>query len=250
MKTNILRSAVVLLFLCAAVNVQALVVFSDNFENVPAVTWPDATQDADPFAQIGTWSVTETLQQDIQVSNNAVPGAASGTNFLSVFRTNATDVKATFAQSLNDTSKLVTVDFDLFFSNLCPTGEGANTALRTGTALNTLDVFMFTQNAGFRYVSNGVYLAPTQYFAHNQWHHVNITADMATDKYSVTIGAVTYANLALKTATDQLDYWWLSGNSVNSYFFLDNVVVASVPEPCTILILSIGGLLMKLRKKN
>ena len=82
MKPIILQGVVLLVLLCGAFDAHAAIVFSDNFEDVNAVTWPDAAQDADPVAQVGSYiTIQEDQIEDVQVSDNAAPGPAGGSNY-------------------------------------------------------------------------------------------------------------------------------------------------------------------------
>ena len=252
-----LRCCVLLLGFFVFFNTQALadIVFSDNFEGVTGVTWPDSGADADPVASTGTWVITESNQEDVQVSTNIT--AAGGDNYLTLSRPSVMEIGAYFLSSV-DTSADVIVDFDIYFDSITGVhAKGANLGLRYGGSLYTLDQFLYSAYTpvGFRVFdkSANVLFSGTQ-FAADEWHHVKFAFDLATDTYDLTVDSSTSSNLTFFVATDIASWFWISGSAANAdaNFFLDNmeVSVVPVPMPMTITLLAVGGLFLFLLRKS
>ena len=256
-RSNMLRCCVLLLGFFVFFNTQALadVVFLDDFEGVTGVTWPDSGVDVDPVASTGTWVITESNQEDVQVSTNIT--AAGGTNYLTLSRPTVMEIGAYFTSSV-DTSVYVTVEFDIYFDST--TGNhavGANFGLRYGGSLNTLNQFLYSlySPVGFRVLDKNanILFSGTQ-FAADEWHHAKFDFNLTTDTYDLTVDSLTSSNLTFFAETDIASWFWISGSAAHAdaNFFLDNmeVSVSPVPVPVTIVLLGVGGLLLFLLRRT
>ena len=254
MKPIILKCFVLLLVFCGVANAYKGVVFQDNFENVPAVTLPNTTADADPSAQIGLWwgllssTSYESQPYAVQVADNAGIVPAGSSKFLSFQRLSSEKILGCLTHTVNN-SEIVTIEFDYY----CPSGQGDSTGMNFATTssstsfdgsgqanLYILNTFMYVQSwGGFRVMKDSAtYLTPVgSQFAENTWHHVRYDIDLTAETYNLTISGVTYENLAFRVATGvaangKLTAVYFSGYAAGTSYYLDNLIVTgAAPEP-------------------
>lgn len=252
---------VVMVVLLTIGSAQAGVIFSDNFENVAPVAFPASAVDADPVAQVGTWSnLTEQdfyghINDGIQVTNNAAPGPVGGSQYLANKRVTGGFEFAVASFSQQATSAM-TVEFDF---NL------VGDALNPSYPYNMLSLYMqsastytgwtgepisldFRGNGWVRaYGSTQAWM--NSEFARDQWVHVKLDIDFAAQKYDITLGnAPKESGFAFASATTGLGNLIFYAGAGDTTYYLDNVVVT--PEPVSLALLGIGALILRARRRN
>ncbi len=244
----------------SSVAAQADVVFSDNFEDKTAVAWPDVSQDADPVAQTGNWVyVLEGTQDDLQVTDNVVPGPAEGSNYL-VTRRDAgvhdTRLQGSWSTASSATD-VITVDFDIYLPSTNPNLRGGSFFIQdaaeavgsTTGVINGKFQYISAVNS-FRFTTGAT--AQTDNFALDTWHHVRYEIDMATQTYDVTVSSITYEDIAFEASSTSLGKMMYTHLSDNSTFLVDDVLVefAPVPEPGSMMMLLAGSLAASFRGRH
>ncbi|OHB55895.1 MAG: hypothetical protein A2Y12_04830 [Planctomycetes bacterium GWF2_42_9] len=253
------------------------VLLSDDFEGATAAAFPTLSADADPIATAGTWTVVEQRSgisdsfADIQVTNNAAPGApvGGGSNYLGVQRYTSgyANIHGNLATAATGT---VTLDYDMYVvANNVQTSAGPRIWFRdttgtTGTAGLTSSDYAFELASDF-YQPNGASGQLWHYnsvatgnptrtilgaYGLNQWVHVRYVFDLVAQNYNLTVGATTYSNLSfIKPLTQIQQVAWQCGQASSPAapnFYLDNVILT--PEPMTLALLGLGSFAL-LRKK-
>jgi hypothetical protein len=261
----------------AATASQAAIVFRDNFENVTGVSpYPDASADADPIAQVGTWTIIESAPARVQVTTDYSP--FEGTRALATERTGdgASELRANLSSAVpSNPADLVTISFrykdptpDAQFSNTVDTIQlyGYNdTDANYDQQLFNLQIYKNWGDADDVYVAYGATgTDPTaNRFADvgdpdDVWNLVSIEMNFATHQYSMTInGAAPVAgptsvafngDAASANQLQQVMFYHL--NSSSTRFAIDDVTVNAVPEPASATLLGLGAATALLRRRR
>jgi hypothetical protein len=248
--------------LLAIGSVQAGVVFSDNFENVAPVAFPDSAVDGDPVAQVGSW--TNLTEQDgagqinygIQVTNNAVPGPAAGSQYLARQRVEYEQLTASFSQEV---TTAMTVDFDLYLvgnsSHPAYPWNAVGVYMKSGTSYggwgNEAILIDFWGNGWVRKAQNNGNTNDwlNGSFARDQWVHVKFDIDFATQTYAMTVGNnPTEGGFTFNYPSSNIGCIMFYSDARNMTSYLDNVVVT--PEPMSLVLLGLGAFVLRVRKHN
>jgi hypothetical protein len=232
-------------------------VFQDNFEYVPAVTFPNSAVDADPVATVGTWSsLTEQdsmgqINYGIQVANNASPGPAptqGGSHYMAVQR-----VSGGYAFAVGSFTQVVTtnftVDFDVYLPYNSATSSGLGVYMQQANSFSNwndtpVEMDMQTTRSGGAWV----YTHDTKMFAgpvvpYSQWTHIKIGVDFSTQSYSLTIGnnatETGFGFASPASGVTGIGDIMFYADGYTTIFYLDNIVVTAdlnvPPPPATVI---------------
>jgi hypothetical protein len=238
---------------------QATLLMQDDFEGVPATSVYPVTNGTTYYPDSGKWTLNYPDSKSIAVYDDATAAGGQGSQVLCVQKaaSNIPSVKTDFANS----GKAV-VSFDLYVPS-------SNQNMRT-LNLNLQDVVTPTnvRTASYLAINNGnngwgICMIDSSYTWRtivtpkvDQWVPVTISADAVSKTFTLTYDGMTYNN----SGYGYQFFDWGDGLAFNRLFFsqsgagvstrIDNVRVAdSVPEPMTIGLLAIGGLVALLRKR-
>lgn len=256
---------VVGLAVCGSVQAGTLL-FSDNFQSDAAGSW-GATTDLDPVIGTddtgGTWYVSEGVDRNVQVLNDAVPydpGQGQGTdNYVSVCRATAVgsntgalwgegfDVNATVDKTVAlyfrfcEPASITNPAAPSIFAFNDTTHARANMAFgvmfQNPSDLATGDVYIYDAVQGIS-VDTGV-----DYNAAGAWNNVVINADMAAGTFTVTVGTSTSGTQTwVRTVglTDRIASFAITSEGKPGYGCWDNVQLYAIPEPGAIVLLTTG----------
>lgn len=237
--------------MCTGSVVADVVVFQDNFENVAGVTWPDFSNDADPVAQIGQYIEVQEQRTglpdsivDVQVCTNAGPGSPDGSsNYLVLDRVLYAGVRAKFSQRVTEKT---TIEFDYYV-----TADASHTY---GMGVNLLDnpnVSWANIVVNDYFKTNGWYVSYPNMAGNaflvgldlNAWNHVKYVIDFDTQTFDITVDDQTFTGLDFYAPATGLEQIFIGGEYYTSTSYIDNLIVTTVPEPATLLILTAGSVL-------
>jgi hypothetical protein len=228
----------------------AAVLVNENWEgwtNGVTPTSPWSTWTGSPSGTLGTVTVS-----DAQAS-------PFGASTQSVFLNGISAGGPALAQTFAATSSALSVSFDFYLpasgAGVMPSMSlaGSNgTAQSSGITLNLTNSFLtgtmqiVNQGSAFNV---GDIITPS---ATGKWFHIEITTapiSSAADSYSITVtpfgGApVTVTDLAFRNNlvdVSKIEFSWNSTNGIGG-MYIDNIVVATVPEPSAALLAASCGL--------
>jgi hypothetical protein len=202
--------------------VSASVLFQDNFET--------GTLGSQPVAAVGSWAFALPAQSTIVNANP--PGAASGSQYLSVARgATWTEADPVFArQSTN--GDLVRLDLDVLgIANTMMYGAD----YPNPGAGDDIDKFFLLFNADGSLTGNPGVISGVTYTT-GAWNHVRVDYTVGAANYNLTVGSQT-ASVALG-GTGAMNAFLLLNSGGAGYF--DNVTVSlnpAVPEPASVVLL-------------
>jgi hypothetical protein len=258
----------------------AVVVFQDNFEDVPGVSsYPDTSTDADPVAQVGTWIIAESQPSRVQVTTSYSP--VEGTQALTTERTGdgASILFANFAQPAPPTpADLMTISF--LYKDPTPDPQfGGTVDVFMLYGINDTDTNFDNQVFDLRIFKNwgdsdDVYVGfgangssadpptgaryadvgdPSQV-----WNRVEMEIDFTAHQYRLTINgqgpvagpSVVSFNGDAATANQmrQLVFYHLNSNLTR--FAIDDVLITAVPEPVSTSMIVMGLSALTLRRRH
>ncbi len=254
------KKLAVILGICAmlATIANAQIVFQDDFENVPGVTWPDFSNDSDPIAQTGSY--IQVIEQrsgisdsmvDVQVVSNAAPGSPDGSNnYLVIDRVSQAGIRAGFSQRVTEKT---TIEFDYFVTADAQHGYGMTVVMQ-----DTAGATWAGWGISSQFKTNGWYLGHPNGSANafiinlplNAWAHAKYEIDFDAGTYDISVNDQTYTGIAFDAAVTGLQQIYIGGEYNGSTSYIDNLVVSTVPEPATISILGLGiaGLITRRKK--
>lgn len=253
MKTKYFASVLTLLVcVSAGQSVAQTVLVNENWESyasgaTPVSPWVNWT--GSPSGTLGSVTVTDAIHSTF----------SSGTNSVLLSGVSSSAGGVALSQTFAVTTSALLIEFDFYLPS---TGNGvlpsfnlsgldSNSVSKTGITLNFTNGFLAAGN----YIANqgnawnlGTTITPTQL---NKWWHVAITtSDVSSlgDTFSITLTpyggtSVTVDGLFFKnelSSFNKIEFSWNSGNGLGS-MYIDNIVVATVPEPSALLLLS-GGI--------
>jgi hypothetical protein len=215
--------------------------------------WEGYANGATPTSPWVTWTASGT-QGTVTVTDAQASPFGTGTQ--SVILNGISAGGPSLSQTFAATTSALSISFDFYL----PPGAGVLPSLSllgsngsdqtSGIKLNLTNSFLGLPNQIVNQGTAwdlGTIITPT-YF--NRWVHVEITTapiSSAVDSYDITItpygGApITVTNLAFRANVidiSKIEFSWNSGNGVGS-MYIDNIVVATIPEPSTTLLASCG----------
>ena len=221
--------------------------------------WEEYANGDSPTTPWVMWTGSPSGSQGSVTVTNA-QASPFGTSTQSVFLNGTSASGPSLSQTFAATSSALSVSFDFYLpssgAGVLPSMSlvGSNGSGTTaGLTLNLTNSFLSSPN---QIVNQGTawnlgdILAPS---ATNKWFHIEITTapiSSATDSYSITITPyggtpVTVTDLAFRTNLiniSKIEFSWNSANGVGG-MYLDNIVVATVPEPSTALLAAAFGLM-------
>ena len=256
------------------------ILFEDNFEGVPAFsgTWADAaaagnvaSNDFDPIATTGWYTVNDVSTYDVQVCSGADgfdPGPFEGDNYLRIGRS-AGFCSAYLNFSPQDTLGDI-VKFESMVSYAMSTDQGVGFLGlygndTSGNLANVMYCIIKSNGALYDYYNSAyIYYKPDGTFtadgndpagatlltvgAQGEWSYVAADYAVGADSYSLTVGDVTVSDIPVSTSIASVSLVRLcTGAGGTEFVYYDHV---AVPEPSTIVLVlcGIAGLLFVRRR--
>ena len=232
------------------------VLFEDDFEGISPVcttVFGVDTGDYDPVPTIGSYNISETNPNDLQVcsgSDGDDLGPFEGNNYMRMTRVSNMSAYAVFAQSATSGTILLETMLGLTGSN---PRSGPLGLMNGGTlgAYFLIDIGGVVKNyvGGYkdlRYDANYQYTTDSTgtilNFTPNQWHEVSLKYALGEGTYTLSIDDITVTDIPVNTTLTSANQIRMlagsPGDGSTNYF--DHV--AEVPEPGTIVLLLCGGL--------
>ena len=224
--------------------------FFDDFEglgtSVSHSPYPDNSGDFDPQAVIGTWSISESAQTMIQVTDSTTapdPGPWWGDNYLRMNRSGAFNA---MYGNLSEVQTVAEHSGDLIhwemMVNVAPgVNDVAIVGLFSDTGKHMVHVVarssngtIYNQPSGSGYVPTGLTFTP------GEWMRVELDYTIGASTFDLTVDGDTSTNLAFYTANSGggVERIRLTG-AVGGGTYYDATVV---PEPGTMALLLVAGL--------
>ena len=288
MKILIVRAALSLgLVLVAQCAASAAFVVTEDFESsTPSpYTWsqqnsnPALATDSDPATTTGVVDSTQTGDWfayrksaapdiDVQVTNNATPGAAQGSNYLRLRRSDQNvDIAMGFAFRPWDnpvTGGVVTASWKMYIPLLPPNIGAAAGMWFTSAAnnnnnfgLNAASPVLFSFNPlsnpdHLRYsensFANNIYLSSPK-ITTGVWQDWVLTTDLNAGQTTISINGVASGSFPHNTPTNQASLLVFQGAQGGAEYYVDDLRISYVPEPATFGIMAFGAALMALRRR-
>lgn len=223
----------------------AVVVFQDNFEGAPEVSSAaplSDSLDADPVAQVGTWSLKDRNSgggvASEQVTNYSPPGAHLGNNYLRVANTGDSQARAIFTGSQTG---------DLFIDSWVNTAQ-ADVRVFTRDAADNIGLFLSWGPSGTLRYHDGVngFISTNIPWTADAWQHLVIQTHRTATTYDVTLNGVTETIPGFGSLPEFSSVLYAGGGTPP--LFVDDVVVSTVPEPVGLAGIALGGILLKRRR--
>lgn len=288
MKILIVRTALSLgLVLAAQCAASAGFVVNEDFESsTPSpYTWsqqnsnPALATDSDPATttgivdstQTGDWFAYRKSQApdiDVQVTNNATPGAAQGSNYLRLRRsTQDVDIAMGFAfRPWNNpvTGGVLTASWKMYIP-LLPPNVGAAAGMWFTTAannnnnigLNAASPVLFSFNPlsnpeHLRYsennFANNVYLSSPTITA-GVWQDWVLTTDLDAGQSTISINGVASASFPHNTPANQASLLVFQGAQGGAEYYVDDLTISYIPEPTAIGLAVVGAMIAVFRRR-
>ena len=218
----------------------ATTVFQDDFESNTTVSTsgsPDASGDYDPdAASVGTWSTADTAAQ-VQVTSYGTPGTPEGDNYL---RFDGTGGFSYTQFSSNQTSG--TLHIEALVRQVGNASNGVALCVRNSAGQWGPHVQMWAGQTVMGYY-DGNYSNSTLAFSADAWHAVEIDWVIGSSTFDLTVDGVTQTGLASRGTAASMDEIRIGGGSMEHYY-------DAVPEPATMSLLGLGGLLALVRRRR
>jgi|GEM_PF-5397648 hypothetical protein len=240
-------------------------------ENATAVvlvneTWEDYADGATPTAPWVTWTGSPSGSQGSVTVTDALSSPFS-TGTKSVLLNGTANSGSSLSHNFAATDSPLFVSFDFYLPagagtlpSLTLAGStGSGGPLSAGVTLNLTNSFLGAPNQivnqGGSW-SEGVIIAPSQT---GRWFHIELTTapiSSALDTYTITVTPyggtpVTVTDLAFRNQlvnVSKIEFSWNSNAGVGS-MYIDNIYVATVPEPSTALLAGACGLFVLLPRR-
>jgi hypothetical protein len=260
----------------------ATVVFQDDFEgfSVGAGAFPQAGFDLDPVASVGSWFMSESAEDQVQVTKQYSPVQGTQALALGRFGTGAHFTGAEFAASPAVQSDPLKITFK--YKDPSPdggyngvfAGECDTLALlgynKTGGGFGS-QVFQInlisgyqgasTLTAGFSGTSLNPNLASRADFTginfDNDWMDIEVLMDFVNHTYTLKVNGVSTATStnvpfdagALSyTSMQQLAFY--SNETTGTVLAIDDVKIESIPEPTSLALLGLCGIAALARRRR
>lgn len=229
---------------------RATVIFQDNFETAPEVSSAAPRTagdvDADPVAQIGTWTVNDNVTpQDDQVTNYSPPGAHDGSNYGRLVSTNSSEWRAFYT-----TPQTQDVTTDAWI-NVHEAGARIFVEDAAGNIGGWLTWGEGTAGKiGFRY--NGSWVDTSVPYTTDTWQHLTIVSHFSTQMMDVTLDGNTETDVPFYGTISDFGQTFFAAGGQTQFVYLDDVVASNneVPEPASLGLLALGGAALLARRKR
>jgi len=212
----------------------------DDFESnttSSTVAAPDGTGDYDPdAATTGSWSTSETAADKVQVTSYGTPGAFEGSKYL---RITAMSNHAYLGFSANQTTG--TLHFETMV-NTGQTGTDYSTAVGFQNSSSAWGPMVQFMSGGKITYYNGAFTDSGLTYTANVWKKLEIDWTIGSSTFDLTYDGTTVTGLASRGTAASMDRIRLSGNGLSHF--------DAVPEPATMSLLGIGGLLALVRRRR
>jgi len=243
--------------------VRATVLFQDNFSNDTATfAYPDASSFHLPTTPsgAGSWTYNYTNYENIQagVITNTLPGggtggAAGNPNYLAIQRpAGGTGWASADFSSAAPSSGNLSVQWDMY-----DVGPGKNFEIQLGDSTNAaaanvgplLEASWYSPASSTDMELGALQPGYTDLggFPDNAWVHMDMEVNLGAETYQLLVNSVSEGTFAYYPDSSgplkALQFYGAS--SANETLYVDNinVVYTPVPEPATLSLLSLGGLL-------
>ena len=213
----------------------------DDFESnttFSTAAAPDTSGDYDPdAATTGSWSTSEATADKVQVTNYGTPGAFEGSKYL---RITATSTHAYLAFSADQTTGT------LHFETMVNTGQtnlNSSTAVGFQNSSSAWGPFVqFMSGGKIQYYASSAYHDSGLTYTADVWKKLEIDWTIGSSTFDLTYDGTTVTGLATRGTAASMDRIRLSGNGLSHF--------DAVPEPATMSLLGIGGLLALVRRRR
>jgi hypothetical protein len=264
---------------CLTATLQAATIFSDDFENEPITSFTSSLPTMTGSDIGGSWSTAQLAATTSFISANPESELANSSNAaLSTYRfgsappidppAGATGIKTMVALMSPQATALVaanggaTVSFKIYDPSTA-VEPGFNTGLSlivnnhpfaaTGAPITNPQLLGAKYSAtGLSFRDGNIREEPTSTvlatYSLSDWHEITVDLDYAAQKFTFSVdNAFTSApiNFVHQTPEDKsLTNIWFGHFGAGSHFYLDDVVVTTVPEPSAVALFVLFSLLV------
>ena len=247
-------SVVIITLIVSAGSVGAsTVIFSDDFEGVPASPnfYTPGSGDFDPVADVGTWTqILEHGDERVQVTDNSSPGPSSGsTQYLGMMRLSGAkpDLRGQVASTASQaTERTVNLSLAVRVTGSASAVNGPVVKLFNDTdsgednlALGIWFGFQGVDGSVVSYRGASAWETTGLPFSRDTWTPVVISADLDTQTYDLTVGSNT-TTLPFMSTQSTIQQIAIQGAHDDWPMYLDDINMVTVPEPATGVLLLAG----------
>jgi hypothetical protein len=259
--------------------VRATVLFDDNFSaDTDVFAYPDVSNSHLPSVTSpgpGSWTLNDVNSSQMQagVITNTLPGGGTGgadgnTHYMAITRSGGPgDADADFASPAS-TNGTLSVQWDMY-----QVGPGRNWEISLQDALgNAGNTGPLIESSYFAPANSGDMELATRTgptgtyndcggFPDNSWVHMDMEVNLSAETYQVFVNSA----LMVEPSTGQSTWTYINGGTVGPFkellfngssnagetLYVDNVVVTdTVPEPVSLSVLLVGGLVALGRRRS
>lgn len=211
--------------------------FADGFESYSAGTFPSAN-----------WTL---LYNGTGTANQVVTDAIARSDSQSMFLQGRSGWAAEITHLVSDVPDTLRLTGSLYMGNSSSMTAAFGMASPAGTWGTFWGRLYFASGDIYAYnggSASGRSLLTT--YATNTWYDMTVDYDFVNHRYGVTINGTDYgASFILPDGKpDRIRLSAGNGGTMNVWF--DNVALSQVPEPATLALLAIGGLVILRRRRN
>jgi hypothetical protein len=229
---------------------RATTIFQDNFESAPEVSTAapltSGDVDANPVAQIGTWTVAN---RDgglgDQVTSYSPPGAHDGNNYGRLVSTTSSEWRAFYT-----TPQTQDVTTDLWI-NVHEAGVRLFVEDAAGDIGGWLTWGEGTAGMiGFRY--NGAWSDTSVPYTLDTWQHLTVVSHFDTQLMDVTLNGVTETDVPFYGTISDFGQTFVASGGQTQRVYIDDVVAYNneVPEPASLGLLAVGAASLLVRRRH